>query len=141
MPSYLYRCANKHEITRFFRVKDYVEAVDCDGCDLVAQRIFTAPAMVKVAVDVRYDSPIDGRHITSHAARQEDLKRNNCIPYDPQMKKDYERKLVDSDSALDASVERTVGEAIAKMPKAKKAKLIKEVTAMNLTPEVVRCPG
>lgn len=37
---YEYRCANKHHVTKFFRVKDYEEAVDCDKCDLAAVRIF-----------------------------------------------------------------------------------------------------
>jgi len=33
-----------------------------------------------------YSSPIDGRPITSRSARREDLKRNNCVEYEPSMK-------------------------------------------------------
>lgn len=29
-----------------------------------------------------YASPIDGRMITSRSERREDLKRNNCVPYE-----------------------------------------------------------
>ena len=46
-------------------MKDYENVVDCDRCDLAAVRVFTPLAMVKVAADVRYDSPIDGAPITS----------------------------------------------------------------------------
>lgn len=135
--TYLYRCGNKHEIVKFFRVKDYVEAVACERCDLAAVRIFTAPS-VKVAVDVCYDSPIDGRPITSHAARNEDLKRHGCIPYDPEMKKDSHRKQAERQAALDASIDRTVHQEMARMPKKKKAQLIKEVTRMGATVEASR---
>ena len=30
-----------------------------------------------------YKSPIDGRLITSASERRDDLKRNNCVPYEP----------------------------------------------------------
>ena len=138
MPTYEYRCANKHTATKFFRVKDYVEAVDCEKCDLAAVRVFTAPAMVKAAVDVCYDSPIDGRPITNHAARREDMKRNNCIEYDPEMKKDCARRQQERDAAMDAAVEETVCREIAKMPKQKKAQLIKEVVHQGADAAVVR---
>lgn len=137
MPSYGYRCANKHETTKFFRVKDYVEAVDCDRCDLAAVRIFTAPT-VKIAVDVCYDSPIDGRPITSHAARIDDMKRNDCIPYDPEMKKDAARRQAEQQASLESAVDETVHREIAKMPKPKKDQLIKEVVNMGMTAEVIR---
>jgi hypothetical protein len=32
-----------------------------------------------------YRSPIDGRLITSRSHRREDLKRNNCVEWDPSM--------------------------------------------------------
>lgn len=32
-----------------------------------------------------YTSPIDGRVITSRSARRDDLKRNNCVEYEPSM--------------------------------------------------------
>lgn len=33
-----------------------------------------------------YRSPIDGRPITSRTHRREDLKRNNCVEYEPSLK-------------------------------------------------------
>lgn len=32
-----------------------------------------------------YRSPIDGRLITSRSERRDDLKRNNCVEYEPSM--------------------------------------------------------
>jgi len=138
MPAYSYRCGNKHETVKFFRVRDYVEAVDCDQCDLAAVRIWTAPVMVKVQESIAYDSPIDGRPITTHAARQDDLKRHDCIPYDPEMKKDAARKQRESQEALDSAIEETVYREVAKLPKAKKDQLVKEVVNMGMTAEVAR---
>lgn len=138
MPCYSYRCANKHETAKFFRVKDYVEAVDCEKCDLAAVRIWTVPVMVKVASDCRYDSPIDGQPITTHAARREDLKRNDCVEYDPEMKKDASRKQRERTEQFEAAVDETVAKEIAKMPAKKKAKLVQEVVHQGLTAEAVR---
>lgn len=123
---------------KFFRVKDYEEAVDCEKCDLAAVRIFTAPAMVKVASDCRYDSPIDGRHITTHAARLEDMKRNGCVEYDPEMKKDVARKQRERSEAFERGVDETVAQEIHKMPRKKKEKLIQEVVHGGAIAEAVR---
>lgn len=115
-----------------------MEAVDCDKCDLAAVRVFTPPTMVKVACDVAYDSPIDGRHITSHAARIQDMKRNDCIEYDPEMKKDAARRQADRQSALESAVEETVCREVAKLPPKKKEQLVKEVVHQGMTLEAVR---
>lgn len=115
-----------------------MEAVDCEKCDLAAVRVFTPPVMVKVACDVRYDSPIDGKPITSHAARIEDMKRNDCIEYDPEMKKDAARRQADRQAALESAVEETVCLEVAKLPKQKKDQLVKEVVNQGMTLETVR---
>lgn len=137
MPLFEYRCANKHETLKVLRVKDYEEAVDCEQCDLAAVRVFTPP-MVKVAVDVCYDSPIDGRPITTHMARNEDLKRNGCIPYDPEMHKDAARKKEEADRDLDRGIDETVAKEVHRLSSAKKQQLVKEVTRQGMTVEAVR---
>ena len=38
-----------------------------------------------------YTSPIDGKLISGRKQRREDLKRNNCVEYDPGMKDDARR--------------------------------------------------
>jgi hypothetical protein len=138
MPTFEYRCANQHETTKFFRVRDYVEAVDCDQCDLAAVRIFTAPVMVTAQPDIAYDSPIDGKPITTHAARKDDMARHGCIEYDPEMKKDAARRTEDRQAALDRSVEQTVTREIAKLSPAKRQQLKKEVVNMGAGLEVNR---
>lgn len=62
--------------------------------------------------ECRYDSPIDGRSISSWAERREDLARNHCQEYDPEMKKDAarhrEREQSKLEASLDASVEKSI---------------------------------
>lgn len=51
-----------------------------EHCGEKMQRIVEAPS---VQVDIGgYTSPIDGRWIEGKAARREDLKRNNCRPWE-----------------------------------------------------------
>lgn len=46
-----------------------------------------------VAADIpEYHSPIDGRLITSRSHRREDLKRNNCVEWEPGIGKKAELK-------------------------------------------------
>lgn len=138
MPTYVYRCGNKHETTTFFRVRDYVEAVDCAQCDLAAVRVFTPLALAVAKPDLCYDSPIDGTPITSWAARREDLKRNHCVEYDPEMKTDAGRHQQEQDAALSAKIDQSVGESIARMPEKKRNQLKKEVLAQGADMEVTR---
>lgn len=42
-----------------------------------------APSVVSDIPD--YRSPIDGNWITSRSQRREDLKRNNCVEYEPSL--------------------------------------------------------
>ncbi len=119
-------------------MRDYVEAVDCDKCDLAAVRVFTPLALAVAKPDLCYDSPIDGKPITSWAARAEDLKRNNCIEYDPEMKKDQERHRVEKQAAFEKGVEATVKETVAKLPAKKRAQLKKELVNHGVGLEVQR---
>lgn len=137
MPTFEYRCANKHQVTKFFRVRDYVEAVECDRCDLAAVRIFTAP-VVKVAPDIAYTSPIDGRVITTHAARQDDLKRHGCVPCDTDVEQEVVRVNQEQDRAFDQAIERTVEEAVCRLPERKRVRLKKELLEYGADLHVTR---
>ncbi len=44
---------------------------------------FQAPQLTPTMPE--YSSPIDGRMITTRHERREDLKRNNCVPYEPSL--------------------------------------------------------
>lgn len=138
MPVYTYRCANRHQFDRFLTVRQHDSAVSCESCDLVAQQVISAPMLVSVKPDLCYDSPIDGSPVTSWAARNEDLKRNSCIPYDPEMKKDVDRKKREREQAFDAAVDTTVRQTIAKMPERKKRQLKKEIVNQGVSLEVKR---
>jgi hypothetical protein len=141
MPSYLYACRNGHRFQRFSTVSDHSPIAMCE-CGQQASQIITAPTLVKVAADVCYDSPIDGRPITSHDAWKEDLKRHDCVAYDPEMKNDAKRRIDDADAKIDALVDAHVEETIEKMPTAKRAQLYSEMTEQGMSADVVRStPG
>jgi hypothetical protein len=139
MPIYPYKCVNGHITEYQCCLNVYTgDAQNCEFCDELAERIITAPLLVKAAQDVCYDSPIDGRPITSWDARREDMKRSNCRPYDPEMKTDAARFRKEQDAALDQSIETHVERAIEKMPTAKRGKLMSELTAQGVGVEYVR---
>lgn len=119
-------------------VSMYQSSVPCGTCEDQADRIFTAPVLVKVAQDVHYESPITGQPIRSHAARKEDMARHGAVEYDPEMKRDYDRRREDSQRQFEAGLEQTVTEEIAKMPSEKKARLAREVIDGGLITEAVR---
>ena len=137
MPQYLYHCRGNHTFIRFSTISEHSPIALCE-CGQQASQIITAPTLVKVAADVCYDSPIDGRPITSHQARLEDMKRHDCVEYDPEMKKDYERRIKESDEHLDRLVDAHVEESIEKMPTAKRAQLYSEMTEQGMSADVVR---
>lgn len=137
MPRYVYLCRDEHTFTRFSTVAEHSPVAICP-CGQQARQVITAPVLVKCAADVCYDSPIDGRPITSHDAHKEDLKRHDCVAYDPEMKRDYERRLAESDARLAASIDAHVEESIEKMPTAKRAQLYSELTEQGMTADVVR---
>lgn len=135
---YVYRCANQHVTEKICPAWLYEEAVACDACDLVAQRLWTPPIHVSASMEVRYDSPIDGRPVTTRYQRQEEMKRHGKMEYDPEMKTDADRRRRESQQALEAAVEETVNEEIAKMSTAKRGKLYSELTEQGVDLTTVR---
>lgn len=96
---------------------------------MLAQKVFlTAPAGF-VQRDICYDSPIDGRAITSKQARIEDLRRNDCVEYDPGMRQDAAKRRAQAEVELDRSVDATVDEFFATAPTRKLEKLDQEIRA------------
>ena len=135
MPVYCYRCHNGHAFERYLPLAQYQEPQTCD-CGEPSDKVIKA-TMVFVRPEIRYTSPIDGRVITSQAQRADDLARSDCVPYDPELKKDHMRKLKEQDDALDKAVDETVDKTIALMPARKKEKLQAELEG-GLTTELVR---
>ena len=138
MPLHDFQCPAGH-VTEMF-VGQGVDWVACEVCGssigATAKKVFLKPPMGFVQADVCYDSPIDGRPITSRQARIEDMKRNDCIEYDPEMKKDAAQRIKDKDAALERAVDYSVDAAIAAMPARKREKLEAEMTAgLTAVPE------
>ena len=138
MPRYEYRCSNQHVTQRVCSVREHDSVIRCPACTLAAQQVITAPVLVAVRQDIGYDSPIDGTHITSWQAREEDLKRHECVEYDPGMKQDAVRRDRESEQALERSVETHIESTIAKMPTKQRAALYSELTDQGKTAEIVR---
>lgn len=87
--------------------------------------------------EISYLSPIDDRPITSKQARLQDLARSNCVPYDPDQKQDYTRRIEAQEAALEKAVDRTVESEIANMPARKREKLEAELQG-GMTIDIVR---
>lgn len=93
--------------------------------------------MIFVQQDIHYQSPVDGRVITSRHQRLDDLARNNCVEYDPEMKKDYQRRVAETEQKLDKSVDEQVERAISQMPSRKRERLENELRA-GVDADIVR---
>lgn len=105
-------------------------------CGRPAVRIIQAPHIF-VQKNICYDSPIDGRPITSKQARQEDLARAGCVEYEAGMKQDYEQRIAESEKALETKVDSFVDQAVSAMPARKREKLTAEIQG-GLEAEPVR---
>jgi len=135
MPTYEYECACGNTFERILPAREYKAEQWCH-CGLQGRKIISRPMLVSVKQDVCYDSPIDGRPITSWAQRREDLARNGCQEYDPMMRQDYDRRLKREDAELDSKIEATVEEEIQKMPSRKKELLAQAIdSGASPTPE------
>lgn len=134
----------KREFLEFWNVDpDSVEGEELwrEKVAMMEGRHMRRAPMIFVSPDIHYQSPVDGRVITSKSARQDDLARNNCVEYDPEMKTDYRRRIAESEKALDKSVDEQVEKSISTMPARKRERLAGELRA-GFDAEVVRtAPG
>jgi hypothetical protein len=135
MPTYVFHCPRGHQFELFRSIRDFAREAPCECGEtgkLVVQR-----TIGYVQGECRYDSPIDGRPITSWAQRKDDLARAGCQEYDPEMRKDADRARRLSDERLERSMSETVEREIEKMPAVKRERLHNELAA-GLSPEVER---
>lgn len=134
MPTYEYSCSCGARFDRVLPVKDYDQPQTCE-CGNLATKMLSRP-MVFVAPDICYDSPIDGRPITSMQARKEDMARAGCVEYDPGMRQDYQRRIAQGEASLEAKIEATVEAEIDRMPTEKRERLHNEMLGgMEAVPE------
>lgn len=106
-----------------------VDRVWCLHCDRMADKVFLKAPAGFVQKDICYDSPIDGRAVTSKHARLNDLARHECIAYDPGMKQDAERSRRDAEARLDKAMDETIDAALEVMDTRKKEKLVSEISS------------
>ena len=113
MPLYTFKCPNCGTVDRVFRkVAERNQAPVCQHGAIghYMQRIVEAPA---VQADLPgYQSPIDGRWIEGRRARTEDLKRNNCRPWEGMEteRKEAVKRAAEADREFDAKTEAAVHE-------------------------------
>lgn len=135
MPMYEWDCPCGSRLEAYRHYSESDAPMHC-ACGQPARRVISRPMLVMAAPDVHYDSPIDGRPITSRKARADDLARSDCIPYDPGMKADYQRRIADGERRLDSAIEATVGAELERMPAHKREQLASEMS--HATVDVVR---
>lgn len=122
MPLHTFICDQKH-VSELYQPQDGLREFEpCPTCGAQAQKHFLKAPIGRV-VNIAYTSPIDGRPITTKAQRIEDLARNNCVEYDPEMKTDYMRRKDESERRLDQKLDATVESEIHSMGARKREKL------------------
>lgn len=84
-----------------------------------------------------YESPTSGAHITNMRQRANDMAASGCIEYEPGMRQDADRRVIEEDKALDKLVDETVEREFESMPIKQKETLCAELTA-GATVETIR---
>lgn len=141
MPLHSFRCPTGHVFDAYQPSDKLDSTMECAQCKAMAEKVFLTPPMGFVRQDVCYASPIDGRPITSHQEHVEDLRRADCVPYEPGIKQDQERKAREREEAVERSIDETVEREIALMPTKKKEKLTAELEGgMTAAPERITPP-
>ena len=135
MPLYEWRCPKCGVFERYLPVEQYNIPQNCD-CGEISKRILSLPT-VFVKQDCHYESPIDGRPITNYRERREDMKRSGCVEYDPGVKQDYHKRIVNEEKELDKRVDETVEREVSKMSP-RKLEILESEMKSGLTVETTR---
>lgn len=113
MPLYSFRCPECGQKTAAFRkiaMRDVLPTCHHGVESHPMQRIVEAPA---VHADLPgYQSPIDGRWVEGRRARNEDLRRNNCRPWEGMEveRKEAEKRAEAADAQFGKVIEAGVAE-------------------------------
>src|SRR5687767_9911462 len=135
MPLHDFRCrCCGHVEERLVKVEDLDKQLHVDldkhgewGAPM--DHVWRRAPMGFVQGDICYDSPVDGRPITTKQARIEDLRRNGCVEYDPGMKQDVLRRKAKEEADLDRSIDASVDQFFATAGGRKLEKLEQELRA------------
>jgi hypothetical protein len=111
MPVYEYLCPNGHIFERLLPVSQYLEKQFCSCGDAGQKVILHAP---KVFGDYPgYVSPASGQWVEGRRARQEDLKRTGCRPYEDGERERAMKIQQEEEVALDRKVDQIVEQTLA----------------------------
>lgn len=127
MPLYQFRCLAGHVFDRFLRLDHYNDPQLCEHCQQPATRQIT-PTMIAPSFE-DYQSPIDGKPITSKKKRIEDLARSGCVPYEPTLRQEIDHNLKNQETALEKAMDRTVESQYEAMTTRQREQLGKELQA------------
>lgn len=111
MPTYDYQCQDCGKVSRsvFREYERREDGPEC--CGKVSKMVWLkTPGFMGAGQFEPYLSPVDGRPITSEKARLEDLRRNNCVPYEEGIRQDQERNARKAEQDTDMLVEKIVAE-------------------------------
>lgn len=125
MPIYEYGCPKCGVFDRYLPFSEYDKPQTCE-CGEPSKRMISIP-MVFVKKNISYESPIDGHHIGSYREWKEDMARNNCVEYDPDIKQEYQRNIERGEQELEKIVDSSIEEEISKMPNRKREMLENEL--------------
>ena len=123
MPTYESICHQCGKLHGYYKpVSEYLNTPDC--CGVKTEKVIMTPPKGYVSMDICYDSPIDGRPITSKQARIEDLKRSGCREWEGMASEKNAVKKAEKESAelLDKQLDTRIHEAVQTLkPEAKRA--------------------
>lgn len=118
-------------------VEQGIDYILCPVCTHVGEKVFLTAPRGYVQGDICYDSPIDGRPITTKQARIEDLRRNGCREYDPSEKEESVRNRAKEETRLEQKLDETVDQTLSTWSPRKKELLEQEIRA-GATAEITR---
>ena len=84
-----------------------------------------------------YESPVTGDYIQGNRARREDLKRHNCVEYDPTMKGVREAEVAKNEAKLEKKIDDHVDYTIKQLP-ARKMELLEQEIRSGAEAQIVR---
>lgn len=116
MPTYTYKCKKDHVFDLFLPFSESDSPQTCE-CGAETERYFTPQALPSFIIKgfEAYESPMTGEIIRSNKQRLEDMKKHNCVEYDPEIKTDQRRHAEEADKAIEKSVDETVERAFGQM--------------------------
>lgn len=130
MPVYVYECPEHGRFDRVLSLREHVTEVACE-CGRTAPQRLTPTAVLGDYEG--YRCPVTDRWIEGRKAHEENLKRTGCRVSEPGEKEEFLRRKARDEATFEASIEESVGRAVAAMPAEKQAALAKELSTGSET--------